>query len=113
LRSREIPLCENPRRRSESKRVSKPVELKARAVLFVGEPCVSCDEAVQLWREVAHDLGVRIDVKTIDISTHAAQAGDATVTALPTLLVDGAPVIVGVPESDSARALLRQALDLD
>jgi len=94
----------------EISRDEKKILLKSRAVLLVGQPCVSCEEAEQLWREVAAVLDVRIEVRHIDLDTPATGKDAEKITALPVLMVDGIPLVVGVPEADAATALLRQAL---
>ena len=91
-------------------RDDETVQLKSRVVLLVGEPCASCAEAERIWHDVAAGMGVRIEVQTVDLSERAPHTGEAGVTALPALLVDGRPLVVGVPQPDRAAALLRKAL---
>jgi len=86
----------------------KTVYLKSRVVLLVRKPCQSCDEAERVWHDVASHMGVRLEVHDLDDDPRSPEF--ANITALPALLVDGSPLIVGVPRADDATSLLRQAL---
>ena len=81
--------------------------VKPHVELLVTPACPSCEEAERVWRDVSRALGLTLVVRSLEPDPEHPEAGTR---ALPVLMIDGRPLVVGVPEADDARRLLEQAM---
>lgn len=79
-------------------------------VLFSHSECGACTAVDAVVRQVEHDLGRAVDVRTIDVRAHPELADRYGVRAVPTLLVydrsELAARLEGLPHADELHAAL-------
>lgn len=79
--------------------------------LFVSPTFAPCEEASRIWAAAACEREasfVIVDINTPDGQAHAQRLG---IRAVPLVVVNGAPMALGVQSLVEARQLLKQAED--
>lgn len=74
--------------------------------LFVSHGFAPCGEAARVWSIVAREAGASWRVVDINSDDGAAYASALGVHAVPMVVVDGAPLVLGAQSLEEARHLL-------
>ncbi|MDA8065294.1 MAG: thioredoxin family protein [Thermaerobacter sp.] len=76
-------------------------------ILAVSRWCPSCPAAEQVWRKLSHKEGFAF--RTLDVGTPEGRrlSLEVGLKSVPTTLIDGRIVHVGVPTPAEARSLLQ------
>lgn len=74
--------------------------------LFVSETFARCQDAERVWRHVATESGVELDVVDINSEAGRGRAARLGISIVPALAVDNEVLAVGVPTVEEVRKLL-------
>ena len=77
--------------------------------LLVADWSTSCRRAETIWREIAQDCGVDLDVIDVDQPQGQALMQQLQLKTIPALLIDGRLVAIGVQSRQAAQAIIDSA----
>jgi thioredoxin-like negative regulator of GroEL len=74
--------------------------------LLVADWSPSCRRAEAVWRQIAQERGIEVQIVDVDQPQGQALMQRLQLKTIPALLIDGQLVAIGVQSEESARALI-------